>query len=488
MHVRSGSASGARRPAFTLAELVVSIGILVVLLGLASQVMSLTVRSTGQARALTEVSQTLRVLERTLREDLAGVQRPGPGVDEASVLLIQGNPINAYWTRNQQAAAAAPNPLNDPDLLTLPRADLLMIFTRREAESYVQYVYPDAADQRQRTPPMRGWKQVVYGHAHVRNYIPNPASGPNAPPYVFDSPPASLADAFPDFDAVSGVPAEDWHLARRLVHLTSDMQVAVPTWSEADQVDKRLPSAEILSGTTDILGGEFDYGRDVATPAPEPPALAPDGWPWYLPPIFFGPDGNPVRPFDRSMLDPTPPPRFADRLGHYFLPNCASFKVEWALDPYSPFVGGRLEGEKRIFWIDPGDQGDLPDDPSDDDPLRDVQRAVDEANEVPDQVRAQRLQDLLDMPLGGTTALPYSLRERFGTGSPQGWLAQPYGDGQRPNLAVFTATRIADPATGDLVAEEVFPAALRITVDLYDRERRLGKPVRHVMILPVGDR
>ena len=66
--------------AFSLAELVVSIGILVLVLTLASQVMTLSVDSTGQAKALTEVNQALRVLERTLREDLAGVSRPGPGV------------------------------------------------------------------------------------------------------------------------------------------------------------------------------------------------------------------------------------------------------------------------------------------------------------------------------------------------------------------------------------------------------------------------
>ena len=30
------------------------------------------------------------------------------------------------------------------------------------------------------------------------------------------------------------------------------------------------------------------------------------------------------------------------------------------------------------------------------------------------------------------------------------------------------------------------PAALRITVDVFDRERRLDRPIRHVMTIPVG--
>ena len=33
-----------------------------------------------------------------------------------------------------------------------------------------------------------------------------------------------------------------------------------------------------------------------------------------------------------------------------------------------------------------------------------------------------------------------------------------------------------------------FPVALRITLDVYDENRRLNKPVRHVMVLPVGSR
>jgi hypothetical protein len=33
----------------------------------------------------------------------------------------------------------------------------------------------------------------------------------------------------------------------------------------------------------------------------------------------------------------------------------------------------------------------------------------------------------------------------------------------------------------------VFPAALRITVDVYDAERRLPLPTRHVMVIPVGE-
>src|SRR5438046_2828059 len=91
---RLAAAKRANRAAFSLAELIISIAILLLMLSLAGQVFNLTVHSTGQATALTRVNQDFRVLEQTLREDLRHVQ-PGQ-----SVMVIQGNPVNAYWTRN----------------------------------------------------------------------------------------------------------------------------------------------------------------------------------------------------------------------------------------------------------------------------------------------------------------------------------------------------------------------------------------------------
>ena len=150
-----------RRHAFSLAELVVSMGVLVLLLAMAGQVMNLTVSATGQAQALADVNQQIRTLEETLREDLARVDR------DNSVMLIQGNPIQAYWTQDFKDAdgdaivangythgtdAERQDPFN-PENLELPRADILMFFTEREATSNVH------ANVR------AGLVQVTYGHA-----------------------------------------------------------------------------------------------------------------------------------------------------------------------------------------------------------------------------------------------------------------------------------------------------------------------------------
>ena len=99
--LRSTCGSVGRFRAFSLAELVVSIGVLLLMFSLAGQVFSLTMRSTGEALAFTEINQLLRIFEDTLRADLRYVE-PGQ-----SMILIQSNPINAYWTVDGQDADKA---------------------------------------------------------------------------------------------------------------------------------------------------------------------------------------------------------------------------------------------------------------------------------------------------------------------------------------------------------------------------------------------
>ena len=68
------------------------------------------------------------------------------------------------------------------------------------------------------------------------------------------------------------------------------------------------------------------------------------------------------------------------------------------------------------------------------------------------------------------------------------WHSHGFDDAIRPNLVVFTAKRQTNPFAGPVepLPETAFPAALRITIDLVDDQKRMGKPTRHVMIIPVG--
>ena len=464
-----------RRGAFTLAELIVSIAILVLMLGLAAQVFSLTSKSTGQAISLIHVSQALRSFEHILREDLRYIQQG------SSMILIKSSPINAYWTAEGQSADDDGDPSSGyPHLLDAerqsvlgdgvldpPRADVLMLFAAHETQSTTN-------------PGVRsGAQQVVYGHAELGEYVPDPDPDRD---FLFEPDDVAPFLAFPDWPAVWAVPAAQWHLARRSVVLSEvapplDPNTAEPTW--AGTLDQDDPDElSILKNGVDVVG-PFAYEQLVLRPLPKY-AGNPPAFPWFLPRVFD--DG--AIPFKRSKLDVTPPAHYAQRLGHYFLPNCASFKVEWALDPHSEFVGGRLDGEREVYWVDQGDLGVVPANPGDDDPFARLERAIVEVGEGDDEARLARLESLLHYDRLGDPAWLHSLAFRYR----DFWNAQnswdPIEDGTRARIATFVSNWRS--VSGELIEAPVFPAALRITVDVFDDKGRLGRPVRHVMVIPVG--
>ena len=510
--------SSEHRVGFSLVELIVAMGILVLMMALAGQVFSVTVRSTGQATALTTVNQDLRAFERMLREDLRHVHAG------SSLIVIEANPINAYWTQDGRDSDSNGDPsdgyphLSDSERedadgnMLPPRADILMLFTARTATSATN---PGVSSDLQ---------QVVYGHARLGEY--EPVDG-GSQPYAFVPDPEAfpvledgVVPGLPDPEAVSPTPADQWHLANRRVLLMETpaplASTGAPGWIRPDEPDcgdgipcsddegnyRPFDAHRILQGETDVVS-EFSFDEMVLTPANPP---QPNGWTttgkkaWYLPAIF---NGLGTRPFARSELDLTPPAPVGDRIGHYFLPHCLSFKVEWALDPRDPAIAGRLDSERRILWFDPADpDGQLAS-------LKEALQDVKDADDDPQ--REDDLEYLLCNPLFGRDPASgvvanterYSLWCRFeeqcpedlcggscgGSCPPEGWDEVP--DPPRRNFVVFGATRRmpVDPVTGaggELVAEDVFPVALRITVDVIDARRRLERPIRKVMVIPIG--
>lgn len=505
-----------RRGAFSLAELIISIGILVLMMSLAGQVFNITVQSTGQATALTEIMQQLRAFEQTLRDDLRGVQ-PGH-----SLILIQGNPVNAYWTQNgkdadDDAATAGAGPAtgyphpSDPEREDAnanpvkPRADILMIFTTRPASSFVETG----------TPPLTSnLQQVVYGHAELGEYIP---SGTDNPKYSFEratgaQPYFPEANDYPSPTAVSLVPAAQWHLARRsLLLLPMPPPSTGLSWNDINDASPAdlANTKKILEGEVDVVG-DFQHENLVLRPQIDPTTGLPFGEPWFLPAIFgdvAGPYKDWIKPFARSRLDTTPPALYANRIGAYLLPNCASFKVEWTLNPRSEFVAGRLDRTNEIFWFDPTDDGDpagggayadcrdyFADKP---DPLRSLARALCDVRKrnggvcptdpkKPDYALCRNLESLLGTRDEHRTYHPdgrrYHLSDRFRgralvTDDPDAPWDQLAPDKERPNLVVFTATRpaalppppppgVSPPPLNEPVLDPMFTGALRITVDI----------------------
>ncbi|MGD2108016.1 MAG: type II secretion system protein [Phycisphaerae bacterium] len=512
--LRSVRTHAKARAGFSLAELVVSIGILILMLSLAGQVFTTTSKSTGQATSLTEVHQQLRAVEQAIREDLSHVL-PGQ-----SLLLIQSNPVNAYWTADGKAA----DPNNDPSdgyphvadpvreradgSMELPRADILMFFTARKDSSFTDPTIPPALVQ-----------QVVYGHATLGEYVPDPDQ-PGTCRYRFepnlpeDNPmfPVDGNPPYPSVEGVAPVPASQWHLARRGVLLMpNDPPEDDPKWIRADRVlleadenneDPMLADERILQGATDVIWN-FYYEGWVIEPGKR--GEVSDTTEWSEPEIFNQGIIGEQAPYARSQLDPTPPAACAERLGHYLLPNCASFKVEWTLDPHSEFVGGRLAGQKQVFWFDQGrykPNGE----PKDMDPLWSIQAVLEGSD--PTDIDLDYL--LNSRTNHGDGLGEYLFAERFrgrqlqqdlsnslGSAVAGDDLWPVFGDSQRrhdprPNLVLFGAhRRKPSPPTrpnyvGDIVDEDIFPAALRITIDVSDRDGRLEKPVRHVMIVPLG--
>lgn len=488
-----------RTSAFSLAELVVSLGILVVMFALAGQVFNFTIQSTGQATAIVEVNQQLRALEQTLRDDLTNVERG------QSMILIQGNPVNAYWTRNGKDADNDPNPqtppfnkISDPEREFLlngepapipPRADLLMFFTSRKASSYT-----DSA-------VTANVQQVVYGHAELGEYVPVSSGSGVIERFRFqgivatqgaqvDAPLFPVGpDGYPSPTDVCPMPASEWHLARRSVLIAPaySPRLNPPGENIIDFPVARLDDVRLLEGATDIIasfsapGGTgiepFDYEREALLPFQQLLDL------WQRPIIF-----DRMTPHARSRLDVTPPPAYANRLGHYLLPNCASFKVEWTLDPQSSFVAGRLDGMTEILWFDPGFvKNPFSPNPAQDDPLQTLEDAIQKAVARGDRQRELNLDSLLNKPTEHTDGTNYTLSERFRSdlfsGNVNGFA--PIGSDGRANTIAFVGNRF-NAATGEYVPDDIFPSALRITVDVFDREGRLDRPVRHVMVIPVG--
>jgi hypothetical protein len=434
------------------------------MLTMAGTIFSLTLRSTGQAKALTDVTQRLRVFEQTLTEDLRNVRRG------ACKMVVESHGVFAYWTEAQKELDATGDPTlapfpagGDPErshlakvsgkvrlVPDLPRADVLMFFSARPGRSYL-----DPGVQ-------AGTQMLVYGHAEVGEMqelvvapgwawsspvqpFENRAGAPKYTTYAESTDNALAQMVFPRS-------ARAWHIARRSVLVTNrDPGGTGAVTSLTDPKDPKKPNALLLTGAADILlsvsGGGFDFTTQVARGF----SAVPETW------------------YTRSQLDLTPPARLANRIGAYFLPNCASFKVEWAL-PLSrlPDPNGVLAGMPTV-WIDP---------------YRDRNQLAD-PKDKPEWIA------LLDRCLA-------DMRNRYGLNSAE---ATAFEDFQKdvarplPNGRFKGTTRhewsaedpgfSASKTPGD--PDPYFPTALRITVDVYDDAARLDRPIRHTMVIPVGE-
>lgn len=564
----------------------------------AGGVFTLTLRSSGEANALIEVSEQLRVLEETLAEDLRNVQ------PDRSMMIIQPSVIHAMWRQEHLNIAReigddqAHQLTDERDVEreyfnagegkvepVMPRADILAFFTDRPAASF-------------RDPKVQGRSQfVVYGHAQMGELQDNGKWSTGQDPtvvYPFDAfpfrtpkyrlkdrqlrftPGASgalgtysihpsyvddedLAPAGHDTDTLFPVAAENWHLARRATVIVdrpllpddgyypaaslNDSANGLSAVGISSTDNDPLYSSASLPAANYLCDGRRDYIVNCPpTSGPEAPQdcliyeqdvtqRVPN--PEFDAPAFLSGSEQPevaaaVNWIGRTQLPETPISRQAQRMGAYFLPKCASFKVEWALDisdlDFSRCDPALVPWRGDIIWVDPGNFAETVV------RINDAVRAAQPAGlcnqaclppttgtldcdacgeaDAPDScVCSCYITKVLDRiaPLrpdlnpGPTSA--FSSCE--GSANCQNWHgpsrfldAGPDGttSPQVRSTHVFYATAPEPSCMSDFdpscrspeVPDPLFPRALRITVDVYDPAGRLKKPIRHVMVLPVG--
>ena len=550
MNGKTGHFVASRRTGFTLTELIVSIGILALMMSMAGAVFHLTIKSTGQARAVTTVSQRLREFERELRADLRAID------PEATILVIVPAKINAYWTaagrdgddiededgpangyphpKDPEREIVNPDPSSDELIMPPPRADRLMFLTSRPAKSFID---PELDS---------GLQMVTYGHAIIGEWsdasdeadehdwrwskqYQEEAGEERNRRARFDN--AVLIEGEPQTVAghVFPIPAEKWHLARRSVLLvpytldpdnapyqpkfdpeSDDYSVAVafdldPCWpnkpgedpyecstSDSDFIpltDEEKTKFALVQGRQDVVA----YNSD-------------ESGPFHINNILYDVDHNhdgnfpnncaggglyPVEChpqwYARSEIDLTPPALIASRLGHYFMPGVASFKVEFALDV------PELRGLGEVLWIDPADlvhdgvgggewsDEDLPEE--DWSPTRQrIERLLTRVAEIEGQG---------DQDEGEESERYKNIEDRFQGSDSE--FSCPMDD-VPPAQRRFQP----DPASGEPMArwysagpdgvapDPLFPVALRVTIDVYDDQLRLERPRRHVMVFEIG--
>ena len=638
-------------PAFTLIEMLVAVGLLLVMMGLASQVFKIALEGTGRLTQLSEIDRSIRMIEDQLGRELATVD------PTRSILAIQGNPSPAYWTEEQKqrdiddgnvlngignqqyiidpqrenptlgydvldAESTTGNPAPDGsyDWTTdddfyplLPRADILMFIANLSDER-------SKVDDRIKSD---GPVMIVYNHAELGELdasttnvfissgaMEQPGGSGDVGGFIWDNDSTNdwlggaprripqLQPGSPDPVMDPDLDAQDvarfWHLARRAILLknTFDSKENPPTGQGFDRYAHVLsPSnpadnqhAGLLSsgavGSIDsatekhylnwILGGEMDvvspisplgtlvsgqffamhssndqdfvYEYEIVNRyfgGPVGTTLDPTTWPDATTVRNPGVDYRGAVPawwLARSHLDPRPPTGLQHRLAHYFLPNCASFKVEWTPNDI------RLEqaGLPEVVWIDPFKEPGNPNRagytppastnaPIDSITLNSVIKPthLDEF-EIMAQKMAPESGVLLanSATLGGpgsgsafdpSGSLLYQVQNeltwgldglggRFGLSVPGAvraaqanvFDADPTTVGVEPSYNTHSwyakDLELLPDGTGGFLpktstgADPMWPKALRITIDLFDDAGKLDRPVRHTFIVPIGSK
>ncbi len=355
--------SGRGRRAFTLVEMLVSLAVLTLALGMVGMVFSVTTKTASQAAAYSEAHNWVRQFLFQLEADLKDCN------PSESILVLVGRTQPAALTQADLDAGKyyrllVGNPLLVPggfdpefsepwavpatDQYSEPRADLMMFFSQRQVASQAPPAVgvADAAHlpfaYGLRSSPI----QVVYGHAAIGEATWAGGVYAWSTPQHIEPIDGVSPSAGPD---MSLIPAVRWHLARRatiLEHdvgradfegsggIDSDFDPIVRCYNE----DARLAGDVARLDYPAFLDQFWDYGAALWSPYD---FVVSGVWDADLRDHVLGvmyPGGDATGHHVATVLERVPVD-LRSNLGVHLLPGCVWFQVEFLMpeDPRNSF-------------------------------------------------------------------------------------------------------------------------------------------------------
>jgi prepilin-type N-terminal cleavage/methylation domain-containing protein len=448
--------------AFTLIEMLVSLAVISLALAVVGIVFSITVKTAGQSAAYSETHNWVRQFMQQIDEDLRYC------VPSQSILVLVGRTQAAALTKSDLDAGKfyrvlIGNPANvpagyDPEFnanldnpnpllaqYSDPRADLLMFFSNRPTVSVAPALNPSATD-----PYAAGVKfapiLVTYGQAGLGQ--------PQWDGTNYQFPPDTSLRHIDNVGGLSLIPANRWHLGRRatIVGRSGNATWDLDFDGEADDgVDER---GRITAGraTRNYPGdvATFDLPAFLTDPALLNAGLAPrspyvfdtdaTAWPLLLKQrilrLLYRDGENDQFHHVATVLEDVPV-ELKSNLGVHMLPGCVWFQVEFLM-PEDPRNSVEYSDPTPLILNDYSSRSDMP--------------------------RWTTVQDGFTYVFVPDTA---ENREALARPTP--------GSGSR--LDTFA---LLNPTGANTVANRVirlWPYAIRITVRVWDAQKRLDEPI-----------
>jgi prepilin-type N-terminal cleavage/methylation domain-containing protein len=475
--------------AFTLVEMLVSLAVLAVALGMVGVVFNVTVQTTRQAAAYSEAQNLTQQFINQIEEDLRHCD------PSSSVLVLVGRTQAAARTKaDLDARKFWRVPAGDPSLPISydpqydplpsagtvshsdPRGDILMFFTNRPMTSQAPPAAPTAGSFADDC--LHGMKyspiEVVYGHAALDDATAT-GYGANLKHIEQNKPGAGTGPA-----ALSKLSLTEWHLSRRATILRDPASAGVFTLVVDDTGFARTGAGASIArcqwyndGYEDMPGDAARFSLpallDALSPnraligsslpqALESPYVYPTNWDLDVVKsinslLYTSGRVDPPSPYHHvATVVENPPPELASNAGVQMLPGCAWFQVEFLM-PEDPRNSLEYNDPTPLIAADYSERRDMP--------------RWTEVNA--DTTKGSTTYVFVPDTPANRNLVAQQLTP--GVGAPTGRLL----DFARLDQNVSMHNSPTDAVSSRII--RMWPYAIRITVRVFDRQGRLNEPI-----------